>query len=103
MQAEFDIINYVGNELKTMDVTNHIVTLQSVYEKIKDRIPWKVGVICPVTDDIDGLSETTKMKTVKKAQRMDRTRSCAEMLLMMFRSANRDRRASRHPWASPGD
>lgn len=81
-------LNFVGDY-------NYIVTLQSVYEKIKDRIPWKVGVICPVTDnidDIDGLSGTIKTKTVKKAQRMDRTRSCAEMLLMMFRSANRDRK-----------
>lgn len=75
-------LNFVGDY-------NYIVTLQSVYEKIKDRIPWKVGVICQVTDDIGGLSGIAKMKTVKKAQRMDRTRSCAEMLLMMFRSANR--------------
>lgn len=63
---------------------NYYVMPENVYEIIKDKIRHTViGVYVP-----DGKA----LKSVKKAKRVDRTRPMAEMLLMMFRSANRDRR-----------
>lgn len=47
----------------------------------KSEIPYKVGVYCPCGNEL---------KSVKKAVRSDRERPVSEMLLMMFRSANRD-------------
>jgi hypothetical protein len=65
---------------------NYYVMLPEVYEKVKDEIPWKAGVYVP-----DG----QYLKSVKNAKRTDRTRSAAEMLLMMFRSAARDRKLTK--------
>lgn len=55
----------------------------SVYEKVKDEIPYKIGVMT--------LDDNEVMKIIKKAKHFDRERPISEMLLMMFRSANRDR------------
>ena len=63
---------------------NYYVMPFEVFEKVKYDIPYGVGVYCP---DSMGLS------SVKKAKRMDRKRPVSEMLLMMFRSASRDRKA----------
>lgn len=62
---------------------NYYVMPFDVFDKVKYDIPYGVGVYCP---DIAGLS------SVKKAKRMDRKRPVSEMLLMMFRSAARDRK-----------
>ena len=86
---------------------NYYVMTEETYQKIKDsqrhpiplvvddytielfdkekpiHIPWHVGVLVPGGDSL---------KVVKKAHREDRNRPVYEMLLMMFRSANRDRR-----------
>lgn len=62
---------------------NYYVMPEKVYEAVKDKICHTiVGVYIP--DD-------NELKSVKKAKRTDRTRPALEMLLMMFRSANRDR------------
>lgn len=68
---------------------NYYVMPEEVYEKVKNEIPWNVGVFVP-----DGLHYSGKwynLRAVKKARRQDRERPVSEMLLMMFRSAARDR------------
>ncbi len=62
---------------------NYYVMPQIVYEEIKDLIPWEVGVYCLNPNG-------RELCSVKKAQRMNRKRPISEMLLMMFRSSNRD-------------
>mgnify|MGYP003227800869 FL=1 len=62
---------------------NYYVMLNPVYEKVKDEIPYKIGVMT--------LDDNEVMKIIKKAKRCDRERPVSEMLLMMFRSANRDK------------
>ena len=62
---------------------NYYVMLNPVYEKVKDEIPYKIGVMT--------LDDNEVMKIIKKAKRFDRERPISEMLLMMFRSANRDK------------
>lgn len=68
---------------------NYYVMPLEVYEKVKDEIPYRVGVYVPCVDKLQG----EYLKSVKKGKRADRKRPALEMLLMMFRSANRDRRA----------
>lgn len=62
---------------------NYYIMPHDVYMKISNEIPYKVGVYCP---------NGQELKSVKKAQRADRERPLTEMLLMMFRSAARDRK-----------
>lgn len=57
-----------------------------VYAAVSLEIPHYVGVLVP-TDDL-----WRTLVSVKKAKRKDRGRPVSEMLLMMFRSAARDRR-----------
>lgn len=61
---------------------NYYVMPLDVFEKVKDKIPFAVGVFVP----------EKPLRSVKKARRIDRQRPISKMLLMMFRSANRDRR-----------
>ena len=61
---------------------NYYVMPEDVYEAVKNKIPHTIGVYIP-----DG----EWLQTVKKAKRMHRSKPVVEMLLMMFRSANRDR------------
>lgn len=63
---------------------NYYVMPEDVYKTIQKQIPYKVGVYVPTDQDI------IHLKSIKKAQRMDRKKSSLEMMLMMFRSANRD-------------
>ena len=63
--------------------------LSIVYEKVKDQVPYGVGVLVPEKKHYRG--EWYELKSVKKAMRRDRTRPVSEILLMMFRSAARDR------------
>ena len=58
---------------------------RKVYEAVKDMLPYGVGVY--VTDDECRLA----LYSVKQARRKRRTRPVSEMLLMMFRSAARER------------
>lgn len=64
---------------------NYYVMPEDVYKTVETKIHHTVvGVYVP--DSYGGL------KSIKKAKRVDRHRPMIEMLLMMFRSANRDRR-----------
>ncbi len=62
---------------------NYYVMPEDVYEAVKENVPYTVGVYVP-----DG----KWLKMAKRAKRRIRERSVVEMLLMMFRSANRDRK-----------
>ena len=72
-------LNFVGDY-------NYLVMPEKVYETAKKEILYYVGVYVP-----DG---TTDLKCIKKAKRYNRTRSVSELLLMMFRSATRERKKS---------
>ncbi|CUQ54502.1 hypothetical protein [Hungatella hathewayi] len=67
---------------------NYYVMPQEVYEKVRNEIPYRVGVYIPEKKNHRG--EWYDLKSVKKAVRQDRLRPVSEMLLMMFRSARRD-------------
>lgn len=67
---------------------NYYVMPEEVFEKVKNEIPHYVGVFVP-TDK--SLRYRTPLTSVKKAKRKDRERPVSEMLLMMFRSAARER------------
>ncbi|MBQ6787531.1 MAG: hypothetical protein IJO85_07410 [Lachnospiraceae bacterium] len=69
---------------------NYYVMPRDVYEKVQREVPWKVGVFVSSMEECEGLLTLTQ---VKKARRSDRERPVSEMLLMMFRSAARDRRS----------
>lgn len=67
---------------------NYYVMPEDVYEKVKDEIPYGVGVFVPTEPT---LRFRTTLTLVKKAKRKDRERPVSEMLLMMFRSCARER------------
>lgn len=67
---------------------NYYVMPEEVFENVKKEIPWDVGVYVPDYVDRRGWYV---LKSVKSARRKDRNRPVSEMLLMMFRSAARDR------------
>lgn len=69
---------------------NYYVMPEEVYEQIKKEIPYQVGVYVP--DGMDYRGGWYNLKAIKKAKRKDRSKPVAEMLLMMFRSAARDRK-----------
>ena len=62
---------------------NYYVMTEDVYRSVEKEIPYAVGVYCPQGD---------KLCSVKNARRKLREKSVSEMLLMMFRSAARDRK-----------
>lgn len=64
---------------------NYYVMPKDVFDAVREEIPYQVGVYCP--DD-----SWNALRSVKQAHRKDRTRPLSEMLLMMFRSAARERR-----------
>lgn len=68
---------------------NYYVMPEEVYEKVKAEIPHNVGVYVPEKMNYRGM--WYDLKSVKKAKRVDRERPVSEMLLMMFRSAARER------------
>lgn len=63
---------------------NYYVMPRELYTQVKDKIPYNVGVLVPANDSY-------MLESIKNAKRTDRKRPIYEMLLMMFRSANRDR------------
>ena len=67
----------------TSDGVYYYVMPKELYEQVKQRVPYNVGVLIP--------AKCGTLESIKKAKRTDRTRAVNEMLLMMFRSANRDR------------
>lgn len=61
---------------------NYYVMYEDVYETVRAKIPYFVGVLVP--DNSGGL------RHVKKAHRVERQKPVSEMLLIMFRSSNRE-------------
>lgn len=69
---------------------NYYVMPKEVYDEVSKEIPYGVGVLVPDSKSRSG--NWYSLKSIKKAKRRDRTKSISEMLLMMFRSAARDRK-----------
>ena len=67
---------------------NYYIMPMEVYEKVQKEIPYKVGVYVP--DGAIRAGGWYDLVSIRKAARKDRERSALEMLLMMFRSANRE-------------
>lgn len=61
-----------------------------IREFVKTYTEYQVGVYVP--DGMNYRGEWYDLKAIKKAKRKDRSRPVSEMLLMMFRSAARDRK-----------
>lgn len=68
---------------------NYYVMPKDVYQKVKDEIPAGVGIYASSLEMHMGMLD---LECVKNPNRMNRTRPVSEMLLMMFRSAARDRK-----------
>lgn len=68
---------------------NYYVMPKDVYENVKNEIPYKVGVYVPNGKNDKG--NWYDLKSIKKSIRQDREKPLSEMLLMMFRSAARER------------
>lgn len=68
---------------------NYYIMPEEVYALVSKEIPYNVGVYVP--DGISQCGTYYDLKCVKRAKRKDRDRPISEMLLMMFRSAARDR------------
>lgn len=73
-----------GHGLNFIGDFNYLVMPKGLYKELKHCIPYNVGVYEP-SEDI-----WKPLKCVKKARQVERKRSIAEMLLMMFRSSNRE-------------
>ena len=69
---------------------NYYVMPREVYEKVQKEIPYFVGVYVPCGEIND--NGYHRLENIRKARRKDRHRPISEMLLMMFRSAARDRK-----------
>lgn len=67
---------------------NYYVMPEEVYEKVKNEIPYVVGVLVP--EVFMGASVSAELKSVKNAHRTDRKYPLSMCLLMMFRSCRRD-------------
>lgn len=72
-----------GHGLNFIGDYNYLVLPGIVRAIISLEIPHDVGIYIP---------EGNELTCIKKARRRDRTRPVSEILLMMFRSANRDYR-----------
>lgn len=68
---------------------NYYIMPEEVFDKVKNEIPYHVGVFVP--DGMHYSGDWYDLKSVKKAKRKDRERPVSEMLLMMFRSCARER------------
>lgn len=69
---------------------NYYIMPEEVFVKIENEIPYGIGVYVPAGENYRG--KWLDLKSVKKAIRKDRTRPVSEMLLMMFKSAARERK-----------
>ena len=65
---------------------NYYVMTYELYDEVKSEIDWSVGVYA-YSDDT---SMHDKLTIVRKAKRKDRNRPLNEMILMMYRSNQRD-------------
>ena len=70
-----------GHGLNFIGDYNYLVMPTDVCAAVSLEIPHYVGIYVPEANDLT---------CIKKAKRRNRTRPVSEILLMMFRSANRD-------------
>ena len=70
-----------GHGLNFIGDYNYLVMTKETYAAVSTEIPYYVGIY---VQDGNGLT------CIKKARRRNRTRPVSEMLLMMFRSAERE-------------
>lgn len=73
-----------GHGLNFIGDFNYLVMPFALYLEIQREIPRGIGVYCPTESG-------NSLYSVQKATRRSRDRPVVEMLLMMFRSAARDR------------
>lgn len=76
-----------GHGLNFFGDYNYLVMPEKVYATVSLEIPHYVGIYVP---------EGNELSCVKKVKRHDRTKPLSEMLLMMFRSAARERKKNIH-------
>jgi hypothetical protein len=67
---------------------NYYIIPENIYKHLEKEIPWGIGVLAERED----FSGNRYLELKKKAKRKDRNKPVSEMLLMMFRSANRELR-----------
>lgn len=67
---------------------NYYIMPEEVFVKVKNEIPYVVGVLSP--EVYMGTFDSSSLKSVKNAHRSDRKKPLVECLLMMFRSWKRD-------------
>lgn len=67
---------------------NFYVMPEEVYKKVKDEIPYDIGVYVP--DGLNVKGQWYDLKVIKGVKRKNRDRPALELLLMMFRSAARE-------------
>lgn len=67
---------------------NYYVMPLEVYEAVKDKIPWSIGVLVP--DYACSVGDYWYLKSVHNAKRATRERPITTMLFMMWRSYMRD-------------
>lgn len=69
---------------------NYYVMPEEVFEVVGSEIPLYVGVLAP-TQNWEESPQGAGIRSIRKAKRKDRQKPLQEVLLMMFRSAARDR------------
>lgn len=67
---------------------NYYVMTEETYAAVSTEIPYGIGVLIPERKSYFG--DWYDLKVIRKPKRRNRDRPTSEMLLMMFRSANRD-------------
>ena len=82
-------LGYIGQEKSRLTTEQRMP--KEVFDEVKKEIPYGVGVLVPSGRCHSG--SWYDLKSIKKAKRMNREKPISEMLLMMFRSAARDRNA----------
>lgn len=61
---------------------NYYVMTEDTYNRVQHIIPYRVGVL---------IKDGNSLKSIRKSTRKDREKPLCEMLLMMYRSSQRDR------------
>lgn len=87
-EPETDVLAVCNRNGYIIGDFNYYVMPLEVYEKVRDELPYSVGVLCPEKLGYKFLPYI--LKVVQRVRRIDRKRSLQEMLLMMWRSSRRE-------------
>lgn len=66
---------------------NYYIMEYDLFKKVKDKIPYNIGVLCPNQSSFQTFEY---LESVKKSHKQNRNKPLLEILLMMFRSYVRD-------------